>query len=396
LVAQALDEPVGDFDWARWRGIRSAAIAVNDKTRPVPHEHLLPPLLQRLAQLGLRPQDIQFLIATGTHSVMPPVEYPLILPQEIIQRYPIACHDATDEAGLAYVGQTRRGTPVWMNRRFLEAQLRIAVGNAEPHQIMGYSGGVKSAVIGLAGKATIQRNHALMAEPGVEPGRYHDNPARQDLEEMGHLVGVHLALNGVLNADKQIVHAVAGDPIAVMEAAIPLVRSVYQLDVDEAFDLLIVSPGGHPKDINVYQAQKALGHATPVSRAAGAIILAAACPEGSGSRAYEDWVAGMGSHEAVIERFRREGFAIGPHKAFQIARDTIGRRVLWVKDMPPVLTQRLLLDRADSLSQALALVLPGLPVGARIGIMPVANANVESIKTDNRAAGPGPHGSLTA
>lgn len=391
LAEQALDRPSGGFDWGRWRGARSAAIAVNDKTRPVPHEVLLPPLLRRLEGLGLEPHAIQLLIATGTHPLMPPADYELVLPPEIIARYPVACHDGGDEAGLAYVGQTQRGTPVWLNRRYLEANLRIVVGNVEPHQFMGFSGGVKSAVIGLAGRATIHHNHALMAEPGAQLGHYSDNPARQDVEEMGRLAGVHLALNGVLSPGKaygahtpEIVHAFAGDPVAVMQAAIPHVRAVYELVVDAGprlllgggFDLLIVSPGGLPKDINVYQAQKALGHAALVSRPGGAIIVAASCPEGAGSQRYQEWVAAMASHQAVMERFRREGFAIGPHKAFQIARDTLGRRVWWVTDMPPALMEQLLLARANSLEEALEAVLPGLPDGAHVGIMPLANATV--------------------
>lgn len=373
-VEQALD----GVNWNAWHGAERVAIAVNDKTRPVPHQHLLPPLLRRLERLGLRPEDITLLIATGTHRVMSPAEYPSILPVEVIERYPIDCHDSTDQAGLVYLGETRRGTPLWLNRRFAHADVRIVVGNVEPHQIMGFSGGVKSAAIGLAGRATINQNHALMAQPGAELGHYHGNPARQDLEEMGQLAGVHLALNVVLNGNKQIVYALAGEPLAVMETAIPLVRAVYQVPVESPFDLMIVSPGGHPKDINVYQAQKALGHAALASQPGGTIIVAAACIEGAGSAGYQSWVATTESHEAVLDRFRREGFRIGPHKAFQIARDSISRRVLWVSEMSPELMSRLLLDRADSLVEALDLALADLPAGARIAVMPLANATIPS------------------
>ena len=123
--------------------------------------------------------------------------------------------------------------------------------------------------------------------------------------------------------------------------------------------MLIASPGGHPKDINLYQAQKALGHAARVTRQGGTIILVAACPEGTGSRSYEDWVTGMASHQAVLERFQREGFRIGPHKAFQIARDAAPRRVLMVTQMPPELVRKLLLTPCASLEAALADRAPG-------------------------------------
>ena len=164
-----------------------------------------------------------------------------------------------------------------------------------------------------------------------------------------------------------------------MREGIPLVRQLYQVRVAAPFDLMIVSPGGHPKDINLYQAQKALGHAARVTRPGGTIILVAACSEGTGSRGYEEWVSGMASHEAVIERFQREGFRIGPHKAFQIARDAAPRRVLFVTEMSPKLVEKLLLQRCASLDEAVALGLKGLPPGARIGVMPWANATIPDL-----------------
>ncbi len=368
------------------RGVR-CAIAINDKTRPVPHKYLLPPLLARLEASGFAPEDITLLIATGTHAPVPPAEFGAVIPEGILGRYGAFSHDAEDDANLVYLGETARGAPVWVNRRWWEADLRIVVGDIEPHQFMGFSGGVKSAAIGLAGKRTINVNHAMMTDPRAQIGRYEDNPCRQDVEEIGRMMGVHYALNAVLNEERQIVHALAGDPRAVMAAGVPLVRAIFQVEVAEPFDLMIASPGGHPKDINLYQAQKALGHATLVTRPGGTVIVAAACPEGTGSKSYEAWMAepGMTSHEAVLERYAREGYRIGPHKAFQISRDASRVRLLFVSDMAPDLAWRLLLNpvagrpgmapRAQ-LDRALSMALAGLPPGARIGVMPWANATI--------------------
>jgi lactate racemase len=379
VVEAALDAPLGSVPLQDLRGARSAAVAINDKTRPVPHEHLLPPLLRRLERLGLAPNQIRLLIAVGAHIPMPPAEFARVVPAEVLARYPVLCHDADAAESLAYLGATLRGTPVWVNRHFLEADLRLVVGNVEPHQFQGFSGGVKSAAIGLAGRQTVERNHALLADPRAQLGRYADNPARQDVEEIGRLIGVHFALNAVLNGQKQIVHAIAGEPRAVMEAAIPLSRQVSQAPVSAPFDLVIASAGGHPNDLNLYQAQKALAHAALVARDGGTVIVVAACPEGTGSPSYEAWMAGVGSYQEVFAKFKREGFCVGPHKAFQIARDAARVRTFLVSEMSPGLVRRLLLTPANSVDHALELALPDLAKDAHVGILPRASSTIPHV-----------------
>lgn len=376
-VAAALDAPLGGFAWAAFGGARSAAIAINDKTRPVPHDILLPPLLARLEALGLLPEAITLLIATGTHPPMTLQEFSRVVPAEVLARYPVISHDC-DAADLADLGRTARGTPVLIQRRFVEADLRIVVGNLEPHQFMGFSGGAKSAAIGLAGRATVNANHRLMLAEGARLGRYEDNPARQDVEEIGRRAGVHLALNAILTPRKQIAAVVAGEPGAVMRAGIPLARRICQVPAAGCYDLVIASPGGHPKDLNVYQAQKALAHAALIARPGGWVIVAAACGEGTGSRGYEDWMLAqpMESHADVIARFEQEGFRAGPHKAYQIARDAARVNLRWVSDLPLDLARRLLLHPARDLASALAEALAGLPSDTRIAILPQANATV--------------------
>ena len=121
VVNQALDEPVESKKLMDFSTVQSAAIAINDKTRPVPHKYLLPPLLERLESLGLRPEAITLLIATGTHLPMPPEEFPQVGPPDILKRYPVISHDIDDRENLLHLGQTKRGTPVWINRRFVQA-----------------------------------------------------------------------------------------------------------------------------------------------------------------------------------------------------------------------------------------------------------------------------------
>lgn len=369
VIEIALDSPEGSVSLQHFQGISSAAIAINDKTRPVPHADLLPPLLSRLEKLGLAPENILLMIATGTHPPMTADEFLKILPPDIIARYPVISHDAENLENLVYLGDTPRGTPVHVNRQYMQADLKIVVGNIEPHQFMGFSGGVKSAAVGLTGKKTINHNHAMMTDPNAKLGEYDRNPARQDVEDAGAMIGIHFALNAILNPRKQIVKVVAGNPRAVMQAGIPLVRSLYQVPVAEPYEIVIASPGGSPKDINLYQAQKALAHAALITRSGGRVILVAACPEGTGSQSYEQWMTGLDSYEAVFARFAVEGFRVGPHKAYQIARDAARVRTFLLSEMRDDLVKHLLLEPIHRIEDALV-------AGARTAIMPLANATV--------------------
>jgi nickel-dependent lactate racemase len=378
-VEQALQAvPIPDY-----RG-GGCAIAINDRTRPVPHAVLLPPLLRRLARAGVPPADVLFIIATGTHPVTPDAQFGDTVPPEILQHYRVISHDAHDEAGLADLGETSRGTPIRINREYVARELRVVVGVIEPHQFVGFSGGVKSAAIGLAGYATVGHNHSMMSQPLAQLGRYEDNPCRQDIEEIGARIGVHLALNVLLGERKRIIRALAGAPVDVMALGIPLVRRLNQVEIGRPFDLMIASPGGHPKDVNIYQSQKALAHAALVTRPGGTILLAAACPEGTGSRTYEDWLRrpDMTSHAAVVERFAREGYRIGPHKAYQISRDASRFNVLWHSAMAPGDLSTLLLAPAPDFQAAIGRAVASLPPGSRIGIMPRANATIPVLRGD--------------
>jgi nickel-dependent lactate racemase len=355
----------------------SVAIAINDKTRPVPHDQLLPPLLEVLEAMGIAKDAITLIIATGAHPPMLAAEFSQVVPAEVLSCYRVISHDCDDAANLVPLGETKRGTPVSINRTYAEADLRIVVGNVEPHQFQGFSGGVKSAAIGLAGRGTIEANHAWMTDPQSRLGAFESNPTRQDVEEIGAIIGIHFALNVILNDKKDILRVFAGDPTDVITAAIPLVREIYQVEVDHLYDLMIVSPGGHPKDINLYQAQKALAHAALVTRPEGTIILAAACPQGAGEERFEDWMLDTTSLDAILERFRQEGFCLGPHKAYQIARDVRGRSFFLLSEMPISYLERLHLVPVTDLQ---SLLQTERPAKEHIAVMPYANATIPQTK----------------
>lgn len=377
LLKQALDSPL---QTPRIEDLlvtaQTVAIAINDKTRPVPHHFILPPLLNRLHKIPKH--KICFWIATGTHLPMSDTEFPLILPSWIIEQYPVVSHNIDNASNFIFLGSTQRGSPIWANRSFYEADLKIVIGNIEPHHFAGFSGGYKTAAIGLTGRSTINHNHAMLLDPMSRVGEFDKNPLRQDIEEIGKRIGVHFALNVVLNGEKQIVKVFAGRPDAVLQAGIQISRTISQVPVTRQYDLVIASCGGFPKDINLYQAQKALTHASLLTRDGGTVILVAECSEGSGNMAYQQFMEGITSFDQVSEKFKQMGFCVGPHKALQIARDAQRVRILLVSEMQPQLVQQLLLTPAPTLQAAFELALTTLPPQPAIAILPRATNTIPS------------------
>ena len=354
LVRESFSSALGNIHTEILGANTTVAIAVNDKTRPVPHPVLLPPMLDWLHQYGIVDKNITFYIASGTHEPMAHAEISDIIPDEVVSKYPVIAHNCLDKPALKYLGLTSTNhTPVWVNKSFAEADYRIVVGNIEPHHFMGFSGGVKTAAIGLTGMETIQKNHALMIQPNCTTARVVDNPMRQDVEEIGRMIGIHLALNAVLNGNRQIVSVHTGEPQAVFEAGMRKSIEVCQTAVPGTFDMVIASAGGYPKDINFYQAQKAMSNAAMITRDKGCLILAAECIEGAGSEGFTEFMYGSTSAADVMQRFSHSPFAIGMHKAFLTCRILEKMSVVLVSSLAPEIVRSWHMIPAGSLQDAL-------------------------------------------
>ncbi len=321
LVREALEKPIGRAaPFGLLTPHSQIAITINDKTRPVPNGVLIAPLLNLLSQMGVPIDRITFFIASGTHKPMKPAEFIEILPMEIVQSYKVVAHDCDHLAGLKFIGHTTQGTPVWINADFYHADLRIVVGDIEPHHFAGYSGGVKSAAIGLCGRETISANHRLLLDDRSTIGTYEQNPLRMDIEEIGSLIKVDLALNSILDDQKKIIEVFFGAPMDVMRAGISLVDQMCRIPIREKFDVVIASAGGYPRDINLYQAQKAMSTSAQFCKPGGKLILVAECRDGIGSDGYEQFIKEVKSVDDVISRFSSQEFALGAHKAFLTAK----------------------------------------------------------------------------
>jgi len=381
LVKQALQDPlrVSPDEVNFWTSVfpnQQVAIAINDKTRPAPNHLLLPPLLERLHSMGIPQKQIKIWVATGSHLPMKPEEFSSILPSSIVEQYSIYSHNIEDQNNLIHLGETSRGTPIWVNRQFYQADLKIVVGDIEPHHFAGFSGGYKTAAIGLAGWPTINANHALLTQPDAWIGEFEKNPLRQDIEEIGARIGVHLAINAILNHDKQIVRVFAGHPEAVIREGIKASKALWGVFNPNLFDLVIASAGGYPKDINFYQAQKAITHASMFCNVGGTIILLAECSEGIGSATYEQFMEGKRSISEIYSHFQSLGFQVGPHKAFQVARLLEKFNIILVSNIEEKRVHHLLLTPAPNIQTAFQKALNNFSSPPKIGILPHATTTL--------------------
>jgi nickel-dependent lactate racemase len=218
-------------------------------------------------------------------------------------------------------------------RPVVEADLRICLGNLELHYFAGYSGGAKAIMPGCASNATVQANHAMMVRPQAAAGRLDGNPVRTDLEEGAALVGADFILNVVVDGQRRIVGAVAGEVTAAHRRGCEMVAQRGMVAVPRSADVVLVSAGGYPKDIDLYQAQKALDNAAHAVRDGGVIVLVAECGEGFGNATFETWLRSAHSPDEVLERLQ-EGFVLGGHKAAAVARVLRRAHVYLVSSMP--------------------------------------------------------------
>ena len=297
---------------AHWRHSPRIAIAIPDQTRAVPVRTLLPILMKHLYQRlpQLNPSTVTIVIGGGLHPPPDPQALRQLLPPEVAVGCRIEAHDA-HASPLSDLGTTQRGTPLLINRTLAEADVKIVIGQIDPHQFVGFTGGSKGVVIGCGGPDTIQHNHSLMFAENAAVGRLEDNPVRQDLNEAGRMIGIDLAVNVVLSPNQEVVRVLVGEPDAVLTQGAKTCAAIYGVELTTKYDMVVASCGGTPKDSVLYQAQKGLNLASHAVKKGGKILLLAACQQGIGDDIYFDYVCQFATPEAVLKDFKQLGFTMG-------------------------------------------------------------------------------------
>ncbi len=327
---------------------KTVAIAIPDETRPAPVKQVLPALLKELyaAVPGLSPQDVTIVIGGGLHPPMGRDAADRLLPSELAPGCPVIAHDALRSPMTAF-GTTSRGTSVKINAHVGEADFKITIGQIDPHQFVGFTGGSKGIAIGCAAAASIEHNHSLMFAEAAKVGKLKGNPVREDLNEAGDLIGIDWAVNVVLDAHKNTVHLAAGQPGAVLNRGAEVCRELYGVGIDTRFDIVVASCGGYPKDICLYQSQKGLNLASRAVKPGGQILLLAACPQGIGDDIYFDYVCQFAAPEEVLADFKAMKFKMGAHKAYLFGRTLVDYDVAISSELDPGILKQCLLRAAE-------------------------------------------------
>jgi nickel-dependent lactate racemase len=316
IILDALKNPIASqrlLDLAK--GKKSAAILVSDVTRPCPSYKFLPFILDELEAAKI--QNVSIIFGLGIHRKQTEEER-LKLAGDYVAGKARQLIDSTDY-GFKLIGHTKAGTPIEVCGEARKYDLLIATGNLEYHYFAGYSGGAKAVVPGICSRRTIQANHSLMLDDRAVTGNYRDNPLRQDLEEAGRMVGIDFLFNVILDDKKRIISAVSGKNNEAHLRGIELYDSQFKRSISEKADVVITSSGGHPKDINLYQAQKALDNVKGIVKEGGEIILIASCAEGYGEKVFEEWMADAKDYEKLNRRIKKK-FILGGHKAVAISK----------------------------------------------------------------------------
>ena len=267
-VRAALRAPIATAPLRELAGSEGeVVIVVNDGTRPMPSARILPPMLDELRHVER--ERITILVATGTHRANTPAELEEMLGPQVVRELPGGQPRRTGLRGtLRHLGGSNRGHPIWLNRRYLEARVKILTGFVEPHFFAGFSGGPKLVMPGLAGLDTVIWNHgpAMIAHPRATFGVLDGNPIHEEQREIALLTKPTFSLNVTLNAQHEITGVWGGEMDAVHAKAVDFVRHTAERRIAHAYDVVITTNSGYPLDQNLYQAIKGLSAAARAVR----------------------------------------------------------------------------------------------------------------------------------
>ncbi len=381
-VGAALDHPIGSLPLAELaRGKTSAAISVCDITRPAPNAVVLPPLLARLGSAGISRDNVTILIATGLHRPATPEEIVEIAGPDIASHYRVVNHDARQLSEHRHLGSTSTGTPVYIDERFVAADLHITLGFIEPHLMLGYSGGRKLVAPGLAAQETIKVLHSskFMRDKRAAEGSIADNPLHRELLEIARLarhdfivdVALGRGLTDQPGARRPIAAVFAGNPVEAHARGVEFVSKVMLQVLDKPADAVITTAAGYPLDLTYYQSIKGVTAASHVAKTGGRMLLVAACDEGVGAPEFSEMVREHRSGGDFMSAIDNAPVKIDQWQLEKLALACSQSDLLFYTPGVPREYRPSLWGRSfETPETALAALLDGMPQGATVAIIP--------------------------
>lgn len=373
-LEDALDHPIASAPLVELaRGKRTAAINVCDITRPAPNSVTLPPLLKRLHEAGIPVEGVTILIATGLHRGATEDEMVTILGPEIAAKYRVVNHDALQRDEHRNLGATRAGTPVWIDERFMAADLHITLGFIEQHLMLGFSGGRKLVVPGVAAQETIKVIHSprFNREPMATEGSIADNPLHHEFLEIAAMARHDFILDVTLTHDRQISGVFAGNPVKAHAAGVEFLERTSLERLPEPVDAVITSAAGYPLDLTFYQVLKGVTAAAHIVKPGGAILLVAECAEGIGSPQFARMLAEYQGDQEFLASITGTPVVIDQWQLERMALSGIRNKLLFYT--PGAMREELGAvggQAFDSLDEAVEALLAGLPAGGRVALIP--------------------------
>jgi len=380
-IERALNQPIGTKCLSEIaKKDDKAAIVVDDHTRATPSHLIIPPILNELNKAGVKDQDITIIFGCGTHRPVTTNEMKTLIGQETLQRVKTVSHDCKTK-DLTYLGRTKKHlTKIYINKVFTEANLRILTGDIELHYYAGYGGGRKSVLPAIAGEETIQHNHAMILHPKSRTGILEDNPVHEDMVEAAELAKPNFIVNIVTNSKKEIVRVFAGDLHQAFYEGVKLVDEMYKVPIERRADIVIVSPGGNPHDIDLYQAHKGIDNALDAVKKGGVIICVAECPEGHGNQVFYEWMTKFKELNEVETEIKRH-FQLGGHKAYYILKTLQKAQIILVSTMPEYYATGVFkLRTARAINDALRDAFDITGKDGKVWVMPHGNITLPVVK----------------
>jgi len=373
-IEAALDNPIGCPPLTTLAaGKRSAAISVCDITRPAPNSITLPPLLARLHSAGITRENIAIFIATGLHRPATDDEISRIVGPEIAATYHIINHHARELGEHRSLGSTRHGTPVYIDERFMAADLHITLGFIEQHLMLGFSGGRKLIVPGLAAQETIKVIHSprFMREPLATEGSIAGNPLHAELLEIAAMARHDFMLDVTLTQAREISGVFAGHPHAAHAAGVAFIESTSLETIPEPADAVITSAAGYPLDLTFYQTAKGITAAEHLVKPGAPILLIAECAEGIGSPEFARKLAAFSGCQNYLDEIVNAPVEVDQWQLEKLALTGLHRKIVFfTPGISPAQLGCFAGQTFSDLDKAIACLLDGLPPEARVALIP--------------------------